>query len=244
MHAKYRGSTLGVLWTIANPLALMGVYLLVFSVVLNTHPGSVHHYGVFMLGGLAVWTFLAASLQASCRSMIDNANLIRKIKFPRQLLPLSVVGAHVVSFAAMLAALLALDFALLPRARLTEWLALPLAVMFVAMVCGLALALASLNALFRDVEFVVSALLLPWFFLTPVIYPLNGLKGLDRHPTLAWALHWLNPVTPAVQSIRGALFYGVFSVSDAIYLAVAAATALCIGAFVFAHLDDQIAIDI
>src|SRR6266702_1130042 len=116
--------------------------------------------------GLAPWTFLAAAVQSATRSMLDNANLIRKTRFPRQLVPLSVVFAHLVSFAVMLAVLLVLNFIALSRVRATEWLAIPLAVLFVGVVCGLGLAVASLNVLFRDVEFIVAALLVPLFFLT------------------------------------------------------------------------------
>src|SRR5207244_2419114 len=86
---------------------------------------------------------------------------------------LSVVATHLISFAVMLVVLLALNFALLPRVRGTEWLAVPLAVAVVAITGGLALAIASLNVLFRDVEFLVAALLLPLFFLTPLPYSLS-----------------------------------------------------------------------
>ncbi|MGH2934565.1 MAG: ABC transporter permease, partial [Gaiellaceae bacterium] len=134
LQAKYRGSALGVLWTIVNPIMLMGVYLLVFSVMWNTRFSVVHHYPLFLLSGLAIWTFFAAALQSATRSMLDNANLIRKIRFPRQLVPLSVVGAHLVSFAAMLVILLVLNGILLPRVRATELLAIPLAVLVLGLV--------------------------------------------------------------------------------------------------------------
>src|ERR687884_504019 len=150
VQAKYRGSLLGVAWTLANPVLLMAVYLLVFSVLWKTPFGSQGHYALFLLVGLAAWIFFATSLQSASRSLLDNANLIRKTRFPRQLVPLSVVATHLVSFAVMLVALLALNFALLPRVRDTEWLALPLGALFVALVCGLALAIACLNVVFRD----------------------------------------------------------------------------------------------
>ena len=114
LQAKYRGSALGVLWTIANPVMLMGVYLLVFGVVWKSPFANGGHYALFLLTGLALWTFFAAAVQSSTRSMLDNANLIRKTRFPRQLVPLSVVFAHLVSFAAMLVLLLV---AQLHRAR-------------------------------------------------------------------------------------------------------------------------------
>jgi ABC-type polysaccharide/polyol phosphate export permease len=245
LQAKYRGSVLGVLWTVANPVLLMGVYLLVFSVVLGTRFGNVDHYALFLLSGLAVWTFFAAALQSSTRSMLDNANLIRKTRFPRQLVPLSVVGAHVVSFVVMLAGVLVLNFAVLPRVRATEWLAIPLAACFVALVSGLGLTAASLNVLFRDIAFIVAALLLPWFFLTPVIYPLTGVHIAERHHTVVQILHWGNFVTPGIEAIRDPLFAGRLPHwGDALYLVVAAALALALGAFVFSRVDDQIAIEV
>ena len=189
LQAKYRGSALGVFWTVVNPLMLMGVYLLVFGVVWKSPFASGGHYPLFLLAGLAPWTFVAAALQSSTRSMLDNANLIRKTRFPRQLVPLSVVGAHVVSFAAMLVLLLIVNFIALPRARATEWLAIPLAVLIVCIVSGLALAAASLNVLFRDIEFIVAALLVPWFFLTPIIYPLSTLA---HHHHVIQVIHWAN----------------------------------------------------
>ena len=242
LQAKYRGSALGVFWTVVNPLMLMAVYLLVFGVVWKSPFASGGHYPLFLLAGLAPWTFVAAALQSSTRSMLDNANLIRKTRFPRQLVPLSVVGAHVVSFAAMLVLLLVVNFIALPRARATEWLAIPLAALVVSMVSGLALAAASLNVLFRDIEFIVAALLVPWFFLTPIIYPLSTLA---HHHHVIQAIHWANPLSPAVEALRAPLFLGKLPYwGDALYLVVASLLALALGAFVFSRVDDQIAIEV
>jgi lipopolysaccharide transport system permease protein len=245
LHAKYRGSALGVLWTVANPVMLMAVYLLVFGVVWKSPLSNGGHYWLFLLSGLAPWTFFGAALQSSTRSMLDNANLIRKTRFPRQLVPLSVVAAHLVSFGVMLVLLLVVDFVALPRARATELLAVPLAAVFVAFVAGLALMAASLNVLFRDVEFIVASLLVPWFFLTPIIYSLSGVPSAEHHPHAIQAIHWLNPLSPAVEAIRAPLFLGRLPFwGDALYLVVAAALALALGAFVFSRVDDQIAIEV
>jgi ABC-type polysaccharide/polyol phosphate export permease len=242
LQAKYRGSALGVLWTIVNPIMLMGVYLLVFGVVWKTRFTTGGHYPLFLLSGLAVWTFFAAALQSATRSMLDNANLIRKIRFPRQLVPLSVVGAHLVSFSAMLVILLVVNAIALPRARATELLAIPLALLVVGLISGLALAAASLNVLFRDVEFIVAALLVPWFFLTPIIYPLSSIAA---HRHIVEVIHWANPLSPAVEAVRAPLFYGTLPYwGDALYLVVACIAALALGAFVFTRIDDQIAIEV
>jgi ABC-type polysaccharide/polyol phosphate export permease len=244
LQAKYRGSALGVLWTVANPVMLMGVYLLVFGVVWKSPFAEGGHYPLFLLTGLSLWTFFAAAVQSSTRSMLDNANLIRKTRFPRQLVPLSVVFAHLVSFGVMLVLLLVINFIALPRVRTTEWLAIPLCVLFVGVVCGIALAVASLNVLFRDVEFMVAALLVPWFFLTPILYPLTG-SELVNHHTLVGFIHWANPLAPAIEAVRAPLFDGTLPFwGDALYLVVACAVALALGALVFRSVDDQIAIEV
>ena len=244
LQAKYRGSALGVLWTVANPIMLMGVYLLVFGVVWKSNFAIIDHYPLFLLTGLALWTFFAAAVLSSTRSMLDNANLIRKTRFPRQLVPLSVVFAHLVSFAVMLSLLLVVNFIALPRVRATEWLAIPLALLFVGFVCGIALALASLNVLFRDIEFIVAALLVPLFFLTPILYSLTGAQ-LEKHRYVVEVIHWLNPLSPALQAVRAPLFAGTLPRwSDALYLVVACAVARAVGALVFRSVDDQIAIEV
>ena len=244
VQAKYRGSLLGIAWTLANPVLLMAVYLLVFSVLWKTPFGSGGHYALFLLVGLSAWIFFSTSVQAASRSMLDNANLIRKTRFPRQLVPLSIVATHLLSFAVMLAGLLVLNFALLPRVRATEWLAIPIAVGVVAIASGLALAIASLDVLFRDIEFLVAALLLPLFFLTPVLYPLTS-PQLSSHPKLVALIHWGNPLAPAIQALRAPLFYGVVPrAADVVYLVVASLVTLALGAFVFTRVDDQIAVEV
>jgi ABC-type polysaccharide/polyol phosphate export permease len=244
VQAKYRGSLLGLAWTLANPVLLMAVYLLVFSVLWQTPFGSEGRYGLFLLVGLSAWIFFATSVQSAARSLLDNANLIRKTRFPRQLVPLSVVATNLVSFAVMLVALLVLNFALLPRVRDTEWLALPLGLGVVAIASGLALAIACLNVLFRDVEFLVAALLLPLFFLTPVLYPLSD-PQISQHQWVVDVIHWGNPLAPAVQALRDPLFYGRLPyVWDVVYVVVASVVALALGAAVFRSVDDQIAVEV
>jgi ABC-type polysaccharide/polyol phosphate export permease len=104
---------------------------------------------------------------------------------------------------------------------------------------------ASLNVLFRDVEFIVAALLVPWFFLTPIIYPLTEVPGAEKHPHVIDAIHWLNPLSPAIEAMRAPLFAGTLPFwGDALYLAVACLVALALGAFTFTRVDDQIAIEV
>jgi ABC-type polysaccharide/polyol phosphate export permease len=242
LRAKYKGSALGLLWTLALPVTLMLVYLVVFSVMWKSPTTDVDHYWLFLLCGLPPWVFFATSLQAGARSLVENAPIIRKVRFPRQLVPLSVVATELVAFAAMTAIVLVLALWFRPESRDLAWLAVPIAAVFVVFVAGLALAVASLNAIFRDVEFVVTAALLPWFFLTPVLYQLDDLPGAEDRPWLVDLLHWGNPVTPAVEAYRAPLYAGELpSAGDAIYVCVAAVVALVVGAVVFNAVDDRIA---
>ena len=242
LRAKYKGSVLGLAWTLANPLILMLVYLIVFSVLWQATATDFDHYWLF---GLPVWVFFATSLQASAPSLLENANLIRKVRFPRQLVPLSIVATQLVALAAMLAIVLVLSLVYVPDARRTAWLAIPAAAVFVLFVGGFSLAVTAANAVFRDVQHVVAALLLPWFFLTPILYQLEDVPGADAHPWLVDLIHWGNPLSPAVETIRTPLFYGEPPpAADAIYLAVAAVVSLALGAFVFTRLDDRIAVEV
>ena len=179
LRAKYKGSLLGLAWTLANPLLLMLVYLIVFSVLWEAAATDFDHYWLFLLCGLPVWVFFATSLQAAAPSLLENANLIRKVRFPRQLVPLSIVATQLVAFAVMLGIVLVLCLVYVPDARDTAWLSVPAAAVFVLFVGGLALAVTSANV-FRDVQHVVAALLVPWFFLTPILYRLEDVPGLTR----------------------------------------------------------------
>ena len=242
LRAKYKGSALGLAWTLALPLTLMLVYLVVFSVLWKASATDVDHYWLFLLCGLPPWVFFSSSLQSSARSLLENAGLIRKVRFPRQLVPLSIVATQLVAFAVMTAIVLVLSLIVLPDARSTAWLAIPIAAVIVLFVAGLSLAVASGNAIYRDIEFVVTALLLPLFFLTPILYSLDNLPGVDSHPWLVDLIEWGNPLTPVVECFRTPLFEGeVPSTANLVYLVVETVVALLLGAWVFSAADDRIA---
>jgi lipopolysaccharide transport system permease protein len=243
-EAKYKGTVLGVLWSLANPLLLMGIYLVVFSLLWEVI--DLAYPGLFLLSGLVLWVFFSSSLQGASKSLLDAAALIRKTRFPRQLVPLSAVATNLVAFALMLFVVLALNFAFLPRVRTTEWVAIPLAAVFVLLVAGLSLALACATVVFRDVEHLLSALLLPWFFLTPILYTVDNLPGAGAdYDWLADLLRWINFLAPAVDAIRDPLFFGEWpSVADVVYLCVSAAAALALGAWAFSRVDDRMAVEL
>ena len=243
LQAKYKGSLLGVFWSLLNALVLLGVYLLVFGVIF---PSKTPHFPLYLLAGLACWIFFATSLQSAARSLVDSADLVKKVRFPRQLVAFSMVATQAVTYAVMIAVLIVLSLVIVPDARTKVWLAIPLAVLFVAEVAGMALIAACLNVVFRDVEHVLAAALLPWFFVTPILWSESTLgdRGV-RHHTLLQVLHWVNPVAPPIFAVRDAIWSGhAPRVGDVVYLVVASLLALLLGALVFSSVDDRIAVEL
>ena len=130
--------------------------------------------------------------------------------------------------------------------RATEWLAIPLAAVFVALVAGISLAVACATVVFRDIEHLVTALLLPWFFLTPILYTIDSLPGAAAdYDWLADVLRYANFLAPPVDAIRDPLFFGELPRAiDVVYLCVAAALSLALGAYAFSRVDDRMAVEL
>jgi ABC-2 type transport system permease protein len=206
LRVKYKGSALGIAWSYLYPLAMMGVYTLVFSVLLR----AVHipHYSLYVLLGLAVWSFFQAAVQLGTSSIVANANLVRNVWFPRELIPLAIVLAQAFSTLIMFAVLVPVDLAIVPHAAPTFLLAIPFLLGLLLLATGLSWILATANVFFRDVEHLMGVLFLPWFFLTPILYSLDGLPGAVDHRTVIHVLRYVNPVTPYLEGIRGAMLEG------------------------------------
>jgi ABC-type polysaccharide/polyol phosphate export permease len=240
LRVKYRGSVLGLAWTLINPIFLMLGYWLLFSILLRAV--SIDHYPLFVLSGLLTWIFFQSSVQMSCTSLLGHASLVKQVRFPRQLLPLSVVATNLVTLLVMLAIVLPLNLIVIPSTRTTFWAALPLLVPLAALAAGFAILLASATVIFRDVEHLVATVLLPWFILTPIFYEFDRLPGIDSHPAIADIVYWGNPIAPFVESIRDPLFFGQLpQVSDVVYVFGVALAALVIASLVFRRIDDQLA---
>jgi ABC-2 type transport system permease protein len=243
LRVKYKGSVLGLAWSLLNPLALVGVYTLVFSIFLKVK--GVDNYPLFVVSGLLSWIFFQTSVQSSCSSLLGHASLVKQVRFPRQLLPLSVVATNLVTFAVMLAVILPINLVLIPETRSTFWAVFPLALALIALASGLSVIVACVNVLYRDVEHLVMTVFLPWFFLTPVFYTFDSIPGLAEHETLVDIVHYGNFVTPVLEAIRDPLYYGTLpSTIDVGYAAGAAVASLVLGTLVFRRADDQLAAEL
>ena len=240
LYGKYRGSVLGLVWTLINPLALVAVYTLVFSLLLKAF--TMDHYPLFVVTGLVVWVFFQSAVQMSCSSLIAQPTLVKQVRFPRHMLPLAVVATNVVTLGAMLLVAIGANLIFIPDTRTTFWAGLPLLVPLIALASGLGVVFGYLTVVYRDVEHLMLTIFLPWFFLTPIFYALEDLPGLQDREWVADVLHYVNFVTPFVEAIRDPLFFGTYpSLGDVIYCIVAALLALALGSAVARRMDDQVA---
>jgi ABC-type polysaccharide/polyol phosphate export permease len=241
LRAKYKGSVLGVLWYLVNPLVLMAVYAVMFRYLLKAV--TIADYPLFLFVGLIVWTFFSQALLASATSLVEQASLVSKVRFPRETVPAAVVSVQMVPFLALLA--VALPIAVIVRDALGAALLLlvPIVACLYAFALGLGLVVSVAHAYFRDVQPVLGAALLPWFFVTPIFFRIEDLPGLAGHPTAEWLLRWGNPVAPFIDAVRSILYAGEApSAATLLYIAAATVIAVLAGRAIFARAESELAV--
>lgn len=200
LKVKYQGSVLGFVWSLANPLLLMAIYYFVFAVVLRS---GVPGFAIFIVAGLLPWTAFAGAVTAGASSVVANAGLVKKVRFPLQVLPLSAVGYAMVHFALQLGAVLALTTGFRPRLSPAFLLIVPAIVLMVLFATALSYLVAALNVRYRDTAHIVEIVLLVWFWLNPVVYP----AVLVREHLHSWFwLYFLNPMATVVTTFQRAIF--------------------------------------
>jgi ABC-type polysaccharide/polyol phosphate export permease len=242
LRQKYKGSALGVAWYVVNPLVLMGAYTLIFGFVLKANTG-LPDYPIFLIIGLITWMFFQQSLLAAATSLIDQGGLIRKARFPREAVPASSVTVQLVTFLAVLVLLAPITLAI--RGTVTPALLL-VPVLIACLFCfvlGLALIVAVLHAYFRDVAPIVTAALLPWFFVTPIFFEPSTQGSLNHHHYVVTILDWVNPIAPFVEGMQAILYHGHGPGWGRIVYALAAAViGLALGTGVFRRLEGELAV--
>jgi ABC-2 type transport system permease protein len=204
LRVKYQGSTLGFLWSLANPLLLLVVYTFVFQVVLKS---GIPLFGFYLLSGLLVWTMFANAVGTSCAAVVGNAGLVKKVRFPLAVLPLSTVGFALVHFVLQLAVLVVAMLASGHTAFLGPHLLLMVPALAVAVLFAVALSflVAALNVRYRDTQHIVEVALLAGFWVNPIVYSVSLVRAeLDRHG-LFWA-YFLNPMAGIVTAMQRALY--------------------------------------
>jgi ABC-type polysaccharide/polyol phosphate export permease len=239
LKARYRGSVLGFFWSFINPLLYLLIYTFVFTIVLpGIHPPEIEPYALFMFVGILPWTWFSSSLTEASGVLISGGNLIKKVLFPAEVLPIVTVLANMVHFFLGLPILAA--FLIYYRRPLDpiELLWFPVIVLVqLLLTLGLALLLSALTVHFRDIRDLLGNLLMFWFFATPIIYPMQMAPGRFR------TFLNLNPMTHLVISYQEVLFYvgphGHWKWLLA--LGVASIGVFLVGYFVFDRLRDSFA---
>lgn len=207
LKVKYTASVLGAVWSLLNPV----VFLAVFSFVVVVLDNRIPDFPVFLLSGLLAWNFFANALQAGATSVLDNANLVKKVAFPREILPLSAVGVALFDFALQSGVLLLFIAASGHGFRLPELWLYPLAILvLVLFTTAVTLWVSAVNVRYRDVGHLLTLGLLVWFWLTPIVYQgwlvQNKLEASGVLGVSFWNLYLLNPVASIVFGFQRALY--------------------------------------
>jgi lipopolysaccharide transport system permease protein len=243
LKARYRGSVLGFFWSFINPLLLLLIYSFVFAVVLpGTHPKEIEPYALFMFCGILPWTWFSSSLSESANVLIGHGNLIKKVLFPAEILPIVTVLANMVHFFLGLPILVGFLIYYWRPITLTELIWFPVVVLVQALfTTALALILSALTVHFRDIKDLLANLLTFWFFATPIIYPMT--QATAAAGGLAKNVLDLNPMTHIVISYQEILFYpGDFGHKYwLLALGGASVVLFLIGYFLFDRLRDSFA---
>ncbi len=210
LKARYKNSVLGFFWSLLNPLGMMLVFTVVFTVLMPNN--QIRNFPVFLLCGLLPWNFFSAGVMTGTNSIVSNSNLVKKVYFPRTVLPITSVLANLVNFLLALLVLFAMLFVFRIRLSPYVWL-LPIVILIQpCFVTGMALILSTLNVFYRDTLMIMDVVMLAWFFLTPVFYPIEILPrsyeflgfNLDVH-RLAYIL---NPMASLISAYRDLLYWG------------------------------------
>jgi ABC-type polysaccharide/polyol phosphate export permease len=238
LKVRYKRSIFGLLWTMLNPLLLMMVYTVVFATIMKAPQ---RNFAVFLLAGLLPWLFFSISVIQGLHSILTNQELIRKVRVPQAVFPLSVVGSNLVNFVLSLVPLLLLMLVL--RQPLTPALLfLPVGILVLTtFTSGVTLLLATFTVFFRDVRHLAEVALQMLMYLSPVFYDLQMLGQHDSWWFRAFRMFLrVNPLWYLLDLVRSPVYYGRLPSLQTIGIASAAALAmLVLGYAVFQRLSPR-----
>ena len=242
LRGRYRDSVLGSAWTLLQPLLMTGIYYFIFSFLFAT--SSIPNYALFVLVGIILFNFFSNVVSTGTSSLLANADIIRKVWFRREIIPMSVALANALTTGILLILTLAACVWANPDALRTVWL-VPIAFAgLTALVFGLATLLAVANVFFRDTAHFVGVILLPLFFLTPVFYSLSNFPVMPPD-WVVMVMRYGNPLTPYLEMIRATGLEGtVPGWSLFAYCLVVGPAMALLGVWTLRRKDDQMAIEL
>lgn len=207
LRLRYSNTALGFLWSLANPIFLTGVFTLVFTVLT---PSGIKNFPVFALSAILPWNFFQSALMASLASITNGRDLIQKLPFPREILPLSYILSELANFVMALTAIILVFgvFGVFPGAVV---LFLPVLIVILALfTAGVGLLLATVNVRLRDTQEFMGVFLFGWFFLTPIVYPLTAIPESSKllEIPLRTLVQVINPMSTLITSFRTVIYEG------------------------------------
>jgi len=236
LTARYKTTALGILWFIVNPMVMMGILVMIFGRVVHL---AIENYPAFVLSALLPWTFFSMSVTNAAGSLSRASGLVKRVRIPREFVPLSALMAGLVHFLISLLMLFALMAFM--RVRISPLIVfLPVVISLqLAFLTGASLLIASLNVLYRDIEHILSPALQALFYFTPTFYPLSYVPK----QWLRWYL--LNPMAGIIELYRNTLVAGWPASMMVVQMAVITSLiTLAAGVLVFRrlepHFDDHI----
>ena len=224
---RYRNMSLGIFWSLVNPLIMMSVLTFVFTVL---HPAEREHFWLFLLIGILPYNFFSLAWSTGTESVVGNAPLIKHVPFQRELVPVSVVLGNTLHY--LLQLVLLLIAVTVVRGVNIQWLWLPaVLVLQLVFVCGLSLVTAALDVYYRDVAYTVNAVNLVLFWLCPIFYSFEDVPG-----SYAW-LYEINPVAAVILIMRRIFLDGVSPGFTIVKLAAVSVLTLWVGYMVFVRME-------
>lgn len=221
---KYRNSLLGAAWNVLNPLAMITIYTVVFSQVMRARLPDIDHsfgYGIFLCAGILTWGLFSEITSRAQNVFIENANLLKKINFPRLCLPVTVVCNALLNFFVVFTifTLFLLTFGLFPG--FVYFALIPVLIILISFATGLGITLGVLNVFFRDIGHLFGIILQFWFWFTPIVYPVSILPEWVK-PYMA-----LNPMAGVINACQSILVNGVWPNWYALFPAMGLGLLLC-----------------
>lgn len=199
LRGRYKGSVLGFFWTFLNPLLQLVVYTFVFSTIMRA---GIEDYYLFLFVALVPWTYFSTSVSGGAGCITGQQNLVNKIYFPREVLPISYVLSQLIN---MLLSFLVVIFVLIVSGKginLAVWWYLPLIILQETLLAfGLTMLVSAITVYFRDMQFLLNVVMMAWQFLTPVMYTV------DMVPERLRGIFYLNPMTPIIVAYRDVFYY-------------------------------------
>lgn len=199
LRGRYKGSVLGFLWTFLNPLLQLVVYTFVFSVIMRA---GIKDYYLFLFVALVPWVYFSSSVDGGAGCIVNQSNLVNKIYFPREVLPIAHVLSQLIN---MLLSYVVVILVLLISGKginIFVWWYVPIIILQETLLAfGLALLFSSITVFFRDLQYIISIFLMAWQFLSPVMY------SVDMVPENLRKIFYLNPMTPIISAYRSVFYY-------------------------------------